>query len=131
MPPSNVTTAREALMAELLQDVDALLRRVEQLDQGLSARVEQAVKDAAGKAFLSTKLTFESTISEQERKLVQSAQRAGAQLGSLLGSQTAQLVAVGATLKQGALRAFLLVMGGALLGGVLGGFIGAKLAGLL
>ncbi len=55
---SNVSTAREALMAELLQDVDAIVRRFEQADEALSGKIEKATTDAAGKAFLAAKLNW-------------------------------------------------------------------------
>lgn len=69
MASSNVSTAREALMAKLLQDADALVRRFEQFDAELAEKIEQATTDAAGKAFWAAKLHFQSVIDKNADKL--------------------------------------------------------------
>jgi uncharacterized protein (DUF885 family) len=126
---TNLSTAREALMAELLQDVDALLRRVEQVDQALGGKIEQATKDAAGKAFLAARLNFEAVIEQQAGKLSDAGRHAAALIGNQLNGGASQLVAANAALQGKARRFLLLAIGLAFLAGAVGGFIGARLAG--
>lgn len=127
---SNVSTAREALMAELLQDADALVRRFEQADEALAGKIEKATTDAAGKAFLAAKLNFESVINKNAEKLTEAGRHAAAQIGNQLNSGAAQLVAANAALESKARRFVLLLVGFAFVAGAVGGFVGAKLAGM-
>lgn len=126
----NVSTAREALMAELLQDADALVRRFEQADEALSGKIEQATTDAAGKAFLAAKLNFESVIDQNANKLIEAGRVAAAQIGKQLNGGAAQLVAANAALERKARRFVALLAGFAFVAGAVGGFVGAKLAGM-
>lgn len=127
---SNVSTAREALMAELLQDADTLVRRFEQADEALSGKIEKATTDAAGKAFLAAKLNFESVIDKNAEKLTEAGRHAAAQIGNQLNSGAAQLVAANAAFESKARRFVLLLAGFAFVAGVVGGFVGANLAGI-
>ncbi|CAJ19779.1 putative membrane protein (plasmid) [Xanthomonas euvesicatoria pv. vesicatoria str. 85-10] len=127
---SHVSTAREALMAELLQDADAIVRRFEQADQALAGKIEKATTDAAGKAFLAAKLNFESVIDKNAEKLTEAGRHAAAQIGNQLNSGAAQLVAANAALESKARRFVLLLAGFAFVAGVVGGFVGARLAGM-
>lgn len=127
---SNVSTAREALLAELLQDADALVRRFEQADAALAGKIEKATTDAAGTAFLSAKLNFESVIDKNAAKLTEAGRHAAAQIGNQLNRGAAQLVAANAALERKARRFVLLLGGFAFVAGAVGGFVGAKLAGM-
>jgi hypothetical protein len=129
MGSSNVTTAREALMAELFQDADALVRRFEQADEALAGKIEKATTDAAGKAFLAARLNFESVIDKNADKLTEAGRHAAAQIGNQLNSGAAQIVAANAALESKARRFVLLLVAFAFVAGAVGGFIGAKLAG--
>ena len=124
----NVSTAREALMAELLQDADALVRRFEQVDEALSGKIERATTDAAGKAFLAAKLNFESVIEQNGNKLIEAGRLAAAQIGNQLNGGAAQLVAANAALERKAYRFVVLLAVFAFIAGIVGGFIGGKLA---
>ncbi|VVE59128.1 hypothetical protein [Pandoraea sputorum] len=126
---SDVATAREALMAELLQEADVLVRRFEQADQALAARMEQATTDAAGKAFLAARLNFESVIDKNAAKLTEAGRHAAAQIGNQLNHGAARLVAANLALERKARRIVLLLVGFALVAGAVGGFVGAWLAG--
>lgn len=127
---AGLTTHREALMAELLHDVGAMVRRFEQADEALSGKIEKATTDAAGKAFLAAKLNFESVIDKNAEKLTEAGRHAAAQIGNQLNSGAAQLVAANAALESKARRFVLLLAGFAFVAGVVGGFVGAKLAGM-
>lgn len=129
MSGSNVSTAREALMAELLADVDKLAQRFEQLDAALAGKIEKATADAAGKAFLAAKLNFESVIDKNADKLLEAGRHAAAQIGKQLNSGAAQLLAANAALEHKARRFVALLVAFAFVAGGVGGFIGAKLAG--
>jgi hypothetical protein len=130
MGSSNVSTVREALMAELLQDADAIVRRFERADEELARKIERATTDAAGKAFLITRLNFQAMIGEQERKLTNAGLHAAALIGNQLNSGAAQLVTANAALESKARRFVLLLAAFALVTGAVGGFIGARLAGI-
>ncbi|GAB5101371.1 hypothetical protein [Caballeronia sp. HLA56] len=127
----NVSTAREALMAELLQDADALVRRFEQADEDLSCKIERATADAAGKAFLAAKLNFESVIEQNSDKLMEAGRVAAAQIGNQLNSGAAQLVTANTALERKARQLVMLLAVFALTAGIVGGLIGSKLAGAL
>jgi hypothetical protein len=129
MNSGNISTAREALMAELLQDADVLVRRFEQADEALAGKIERATTDAAGKAFLAARLNFESVIDKNADKLTDAGRHAAAQIGNQLNSGAAQLVAANANLEHKMRRLALLLVLFALVAGAAGGFIGAKLAG--
>ncbi|SAL05370.1 hypothetical protein AWB81_07132 [Caballeronia arationis] len=129
MNSGNVSTAREALMAELLQDADVLVRRFEQADEALAGRIEKATTDAAGKAFLTARLNFESVIDKNADKLTDAGRHAAAQIGNQLNSGAAQMVAANAAFERKMWRFVLLLVLFALVAGTAGGFIGAKLAG--
>lgn len=125
---SEISTAREALMAELLQEADALVRRFEQADATLAAKMEQATTDAAGKAFLAARLNFESVIDKNAAKLTDAGRHAAAQIGNQLNDGAAQLVAVNLALERKARRFVLQLVGFAFVAGAVGGFVGARLA---
>ncbi|AET95637.1 hypothetical protein [Caballeronia zhejiangensis] len=127
----NVSTAREALMAELLQDADALVRRFEQADEALSGKIERATTDAAGKAFLAAKLNFELVIEQNGNRLIEAGRVAAAQIGNQLNSGAAQLVAANAALDRKARRFVVLLAVFALCAGIVGGYIGSKLAAVI
>ena len=129
MAGNNVSTAREALLAELLQDADALVRRFEQVDESLTAKIEQATTDAAGKAFLTAKLNFESMMDKNAEKLTEAGRYGAAMIGNQLASRTAQLLGAHAVFEGKIYRLILPMVVLALSSGAVGGFIGAKLAG--
>ncbi len=126
---NNVTTAREALMAELLQDADVLVRRFEQVDDALAGKIEKAAADAAGKAFLAFKLNLESVIENNAEKMTEAGRYAAAQIGNQLNSQAMQIFSANAARGKQAHRFVLLLVMLGLLAGAVGGFIGAKMAG--
>ena len=43
------TTAREAMVAQMMEDFDAIVRRLEQVDADLAAKTSEAVRDAERK----------------------------------------------------------------------------------
>jgi len=127
---SHVSTAREALIAELLQDADALVQRLEKVDGALSEKIEKATADAAGKAFLVAKLNFESMIDKNAEKLTEAGRHAAAQIGNQINSGAVQLIAANTALESKARRFVMLLVGLAFIAGAIGGFVGAKLAGM-
>lgn len=129
MAANNVSTAREALLAELLQDADALVRRFEQIDASLSGKIEQATTDAAGKAFLAAKLNFESMMDKNAEKLTEAGRYGAAMIGTQLRSSTAQLLAAQAVFDGKIRRLIFPMIVLVFASGAIGGFIGAKLAG--
>jgi uncharacterized protein (DUF885 family) len=126
----HVTSAREALMAELLEDVDTLIQRLERVHEALPGLIEQATKDAAGKAFLAARLNLETVIDQQAHKLTDAGHHSAALIGNQLNSGTGKFLAASGVFNREARRLILLLSFIALGAGALGGFIGAKLVGL-
>lgn len=125
-----ISTTREALLAELMQDMDGLIGRFETLDSSLASKVEQATKDAAGKAFLASRMGFESMISEQERKLIEAGRNASSAIGAQLGTGLTQLVAVNEALERKAWRFIAILAACSVLGGAIGGVVAVKMLGI-
>ncbi|MEB0013920.1 hypothetical protein QN379_13965 [Glaciimonas sp. Gout2] len=125
-----IATAREALLAELMVDVDGLIGRVEALDASLAVTVEQAIKEASGKAFLAARMGFESMITEQERKLVAAGRNASAAISAQLGTGVTQLVAVNEALERKLWRLIALLAGLTVIGGAIGGVVAVKMLSL-
>jgi len=118
----NVNNAREALVAQLLEDIDGLVSRLENVQGEIAGKIEQSTKDAAGKAFLAARLSFETMIRENERKLIDAGRYAAAQIGIQFNAGTTGTVAANQALthKGRALVVWCAVF--ALVAGIAGGF---------
>lgn len=127
----NVTTVREALLAELMQDADAIVKRLEALDVDLAAKIERSSADAANKAFLAWKLRFESMVIENEKRLIDAGRYAAAQIGSELNVAAAPINAATGAYRHAGMRAIAVQFGVALAGGIAGGIAVAIAGGLL
>lgn len=108
------TTAREAMVAQMMEDFDAIVRRLEQVDADLAAKTSEAVRDAAGKVLLQTQLNFESMMEEQRNALVQAGREAAARIGNEINRSTVNLVSAQAERRAIRYTALLLLVGAAL-----------------
>ncbi|WP_045762327.1 hypothetical protein [Xanthomonas albilineans] len=127
----NVTTVREALLAELMQDADAIVKRLEALDVDLAAKIERSSADAASKAFLVSKLRFETMVIENEKRLIDAGRYAAAQIGSELNVAAAPIQAAAGAYRHAGMRAVAIQFGIALTGGIVGGLVVAVVGRLL
>jgi len=127
---SGAHTAKDVALFDLVENTDKLITRLEKIDKALADNIEQATADAAGKAFLSARLNFESMIKNNERKLIDAGRYAAAQIGNDMNTRIAVLVAANETLARHAWRLIAGLGGFALIAGTIGGVIGAKLAGM-
>lgn len=127
MSLKEVTTAREALLAELLQDIDSAIQRFESADQTLAKRVEDATKEGANRALLSVRLNFQSVIEANASKLTDAARHAAAMIGNQLNDGTARMLCASETV--GKARRYFLVgcIAGSFMAAALGGILGALL----
>ncbi|AIY44230.1 hypothetical protein LT85_p051 (plasmid) [Collimonas arenae] len=125
-----ISTTREALLAELMQDVDGLISRFEAFDKDFGATIEQATKDAAGKAFLASRLSFETMISGQERKLTDAGLNAASKIAGQFNSGLTQMVAVNESLERKAWRFIAVFAAIAVIGGAVGGVVVVKMLGV-
>ncbi|MDY7075099.1 hypothetical protein PshuTeo2_52980 (plasmid) [Pseudomonas hunanensis] len=119
------TTAREAMVAQMMEDFDAIVRRLEQVDADLAAKTSEAVRDAAGKVLLQTQLNFESMMEEQRNALVQAGREAAARIGNEINRSTANLVSAQAERRAIRYTALLLLVGAALGAAVVLAAVGA------
>lgn len=122
------TTQREALAVQMLEDIDSLVRRLDEVSGELRANCETAISDAAGKALLQTQMNFEAVLERGQGDLLQAARAAAAKIGNELnrGGSAMVLRAEGLRRRIWALAAIgVLTAVGA---GLLGGYFGARLA---
>ena len=122
------TTAREALVGQMMEDFDAIVRRFEEVDSELAAKLEHAIKDGAAKALLQTRLNFESMMESQQVALLQAGRESAARIGNELNRSSAPIM-----LAAGGLRRWFLVFAvtafvSAIFAGAVGAFIGYRLA---
>ena len=122
------TTAREALAGQMLEDIDALVRRLEEVDGELREKIASAIKDAAGKALLQTQMNFESMMETQQAALLQAGREAAARIGNELNRSTAPvLLAVGGLCRR-LVAIALTALIAAVVAGAVGGFLGFRFA---
>lgn len=76
MSDKQLSTTREALMAELLIDVDRLLNKVSELDKTLSETIETSTREAASKGYLSVSLQIKRLTEDLELKIESASQKA-------------------------------------------------------
>lgn len=84
MGDTSISTAREALIAQLLDDIDGMVTRLEALDREMAARMQAAVTDAVGSASLQARLGFMAMIQDQEQRLTTAGRYAAAVIGNEL-----------------------------------------------
>ncbi len=122
------TTAREALAGQMLEDIDALVRRLEEGDAELREKVASAIKDAAGKALLQTQMNFESMMETQQAALLQAGREAAARIGNELNRSTAPVLLAAGGLRRRLVAIALTALIAAVVAGAVGGFLGFRLA---
>ena len=76
MLDKQLSTTREALMAELLIDVDRLLNKVSELDQTLGETIEKSTREAANKGYLTASLQIKRLTEDLEFKIESASQKA-------------------------------------------------------
>ena len=124
-----LTTAREALLADLLSDVDTMIQRFEQVDASIAERIESATRDAVNKALLASQMRFEAMVGDQERKLTDAGRHAAACIGNEL-TYHGQLLSNASAAVAGRLRGLLpAAFGLGLLAGSIGGLTAMKVLG--
>lgn len=122
------TTAREALAVQMMEDIDALVRRLEEVDGELGTKMDQAIKDGAAKALLQTRLNFESMMESQQVALLQAGREAAARIGNELNRSSAPLILAAGGLRRWFLAFTLTALVSAIVAGAVGAFIGYRLA---
>ena len=122
------TTAREVLAVQMMEDIDALVRRLEEVDGELGTKMEQAIKDGAAKALLQTRLNFESMMETQHVALLQAGREAAARIGNELNRSSAPLILAAGGLRRWFLAFTLTALVSAIVAGAVGAFIGYRLA---
>ena len=122
------TTAREALAGQMLEDIDALVRRLEEVDAELREKVASAIKDAAGKALLQTQMNFESMMETQQAALLQAGREAAARIGNELNRSTAPVLLAAGGLRHRLVAIALTALIAAVVAGAVGGFLGFRFA---
>ena len=122
------TTAREALAVQMMEDIDALVRRLEEVDGELGTKLDQAIKDGAAKALLQTRLNFESMMETQQVALLQAGREAAARIGNELNRSSAPLILAAGGLRRWFLAFTLTALVSAIVAGAVGAFIGYRLA---
>lgn len=121
-------SAREALIAQLLQEVDETVSRVEGLRETIGPAVERAVAEAANSAFAKWKMGFEGLVREQAGAISESGRYAAARVGNELDGASERAVAAAVALGGATRKVVVLVVGACLLSGLVGGVVGGVAA---
>jgi hypothetical protein len=121
----SLSTTREALIAELLIDVDRLLTKVGDLDQSLGNTIEKATKDAANKGFLSASLQIKRLTEDLEIKIEHACLRAGSGYSQRESPNITPVASSSSSMVHLKLFAF------CTLGGLMGGLMSGLISGLL
>ena len=122
------TTAREALAVQMMEDIDALVRRLEEVDGELGTKMDQAIKDGAAKALLQTRLNFESMMESQQVALLQAGREAAARIGNELNRSSAPVMLAAGGLRRWFIAFVATAFVSAIVAGAMGAFIGYRLA---
>ncbi|MQU41734.1 hypothetical protein [Pseudomonas helleri] len=122
------TTAREALAVQMMEDIDALVRRLEEVDGELGTKMDQAIKDGAAKALLQTRLNFESMMESQQVALLQAGREAAARIGNELNRSSAPVMLAVGGLRRWFIAFVATAFLSAIVAGAMGVFIGYRLA---
>ena len=122
------TTAREALAVQMMEDIDALVRRLEEVDSELGGKMDQAIKDGAAKALLQTRLNFESMMESQQVALLQAGREAAARIGNELNRSSAPVMLAVGGLRRWFIAFVATAFLSAIVAGAMGAFIGYRLA---
>ena len=86
------TTAREAMVGQMMEDFDAIVRRLEQVDGELAAKIAEAVRDGSGRALLQSQMNFESMMEKERNALVLAGREAVARIGNEINRSSANLL---------------------------------------
>jgi hypothetical protein len=128
---NHLSNAKEALLVELLKDIDEMVKRLEAVDSKLAATIETATKEATGKAFLMAQLNFKSLMEEQENKLISTAKYATSLIGNQLHQGTIEFITNHEQLNKKLKWVYFWIVLIAFIAGMAGGYIGFKLARIL
>lgn len=88
----DATTAREAMVGQMMEDFDALVRRLEQVDGELAAKIAEAVRDGSGRALLQSQMNFESMMEKERNALVLAGRETVARIGNEINRSSANLL---------------------------------------
>lgn len=83
---SNAQTTREALLGQMLEDVDKVADRLETIEKGITEKIATATEIAFGKAFLTVTMRYEKMIETQSAQLVETAKKATGMIRAELSS---------------------------------------------
>lgn len=128
MASKDPTTQREALAVQMLEEIDVLVRKLDEVSGELRANCEQAVSDAAGKALLHTQMNFESVLERGQGELLQAARAAAAKLGNELNRGGSSMILAAEQMKRRLWVLASVAVVTALAAGIGGGYVGARLA---
>ena len=122
-----INTTREALIAELLKDVDALVQRVEACDTKISEKITSATDRAARDALSATRQDFVSTLETVRSKLVMSGKNAAQAISDQLDGRILTLTALNKDLRRRTGLYLWLAFVFSVLAGSAGGVVAAKI----
>ncbi|RMP38507.1 hypothetical protein ALQ24_200079 [Pseudomonas syringae pv. antirrhini] len=128
MAGKDPTTQREALAVQMLEEIDGLVSKLDQVSSDMRTEIEQAIRDAAGKALLQTQMNFESVLERGQLELLQAAKTATARIGNELNRGGLALLLSTKQLKQRLVQFLIIGVLTAVAAGVGGGYLGARWA---
>ena len=88
-----IATTREALMAQLLQDVDGLIQRFEAADTSIAGRIEKATREASTSALGATRADLGRFLAQEGSSLLQGARDASRVINQQLVANATEVFA--------------------------------------
>ena len=131
MSVNNPMNAREALLAEILQDADKLITRVETLKAELPAAVTSATEEAAGKAFLAARLHFEDALRKHTEGISSAGNHAAIQIENRLFKGANKILEQATRTRKRAIIFFMLVFLAMIGSGIIGGMVAIMINSLM
>ncbi|MET3124786.1 hypothetical protein AAKU67_004403 [Oxalobacteraceae bacterium GrIS 2.11] len=124
-----ITSIREALMHEALNEIDSLIEKISTVDASLSKRIELATKEAVDRSCHVAQANFKSLIEEREGALLAAGRGAATIINAQFNSGITQLITASEALERKIFGLIVLMLFIASLGGAIGGVVVAKMLG--
>ena len=80
------------MVGQMMEDFDAIVRRLEQVDGELAGKISEAVRDGSGKALLQSQMNFESMMEKERNALILAGREAVARIGNEINRSSANLI---------------------------------------
>jgi cell division septum initiation protein DivIVA len=116
-------TAKEALQAEFLADINKAIDRLEAIDGQLKTNIEKAVNEASGRAFLAARMQQETALNDSLSNILAEAKKSAKEIEGQLSKPAHRYVAGAQALEKGLVRLFWFAIAGSATAGAVAGLV--------